>query len=332
MDQDLQQILTIYKLALPRLSASIVKYLNATSEPMSESLVKIKTSIANFLTKVQASKATIEGKDCIETVRSGIHILSNQLSMVTKETSCSYTQVSQEIVSLDTQMNAILDLVANISDVAERIHVLSINASIEAARAGIHGKGFKVIADEVQRLSRETQNFVTTIGSSVEGTQKAFSSLHTTMERNKKEVESFVIDDSTTFANITESLEKQLAQVMSLFSEVFTFTDSLSIDMSAFAPIGILHAVITQEIENLALVQNDLADTALSLIGETQEVFQDSYEQKISEDEAIKKGIDLIRKRLTTSRELDALEEALRSAGVDIGFNLQRNNTEIEFF
>lgn len=319
-------MVAVYKLALPVLFESIVSYLNGTSEPMTETLVRIKTSIADFQGSVRASKTQYEKSGQSTDIKEGIHLLRSHITVVTQETSRSFTEVSSEIAALDSQMMAILGIVANISDVAERIHVLSINASIEAARAGAHGRGFKVIADEVQRLSRETQGFVSTIGTSVSGTQKAFVSLHGSMEKNRKEVDRFLQDDNSTYTRITETIDSQLAGVMSLYSAVMGFIESLEMDMSAFAPLGMLHAIITQEIENLARVSADLSDICASGCSHA-----DPAGPRPS-DPGTAAAVDKIRSRLTTSRELDALEKALRAKGLHGDIDLKRNNTEIEFF
>lgn len=323
-------LLAVYRAALPDLVSSIVTYMNGTSEPMSEKLVRIKTSIADFLAKVKTSQNSYEARNGASKIKDGIHLLRTHITEVTQETSRSFGEVSGEISALDAQMSSILDIVASISDVAERIHVLSINASIEAARAGVHGRGFKVIADEVQRLSRETQTFVTTIGNSVSGTQGAFASLHATMERNRKEVDRFVLDDNSTYKQITDTLDSQIADVMELYQAVLGFIGSLEMDMTAFAPLGMLHAIIAQEVENLALVGRDLIDLIAASSGSDSR--PGAACEARPEDAGVRKGIESIRKRLTTSRELDALEAAVKKAGWSGQANLKRTNTEIEFF
>lgn len=319
-------MVAVYQAAIPSLFASIVKYLTNTSEPMSETLVQIKTLMSDFQHEVRNSKKDYESSNHASDIKDGIHILRSHITEVTQETSRSFSEVSTEIKTLDSQMMSILEIVASISDVAERIHVLSINASIEAARAGPHGRGFKVIADEVQRLSRETQSFVSTIGTGISGTKTAFSSLHTTMERGRTQVERFVMDDTSTYMKITDTLDTQLAGVMELYTAVMGFIGSLEMDMSAFAPLGMLHAIVTQEIENLELLTSDIvAKCAESCPNKGKTVHK-------AGDSGVVTGIERLRSRLTTSRELDALEAGLSKAGFFEAQSLKRSNTEIEFF
>lgn len=318
--------LSVYAHVLPTLFESIVNYLNATSEPMSETLVKIKTGITDFISRVREDKKQFETNDGSADVKEGVHRMREHITEVTQVNAKSCQEVSSKILALDTQMMGILDIVASISDVAERIHILSINASIEAARAGTHGRGFKIIADEVQRLSLETQSFVHTIGTSVSTTQSAFTSLHGIMERNRKDVERFVFDDNSTYQTISDSLDRQLTGVLDLYQAVLEFIGSLDVDMTAFAPIGMLHAIITQEIENLGHIVDDLSQEGQKVV----ECIGKNEEGAASP--AVKQAIDMIRARLTTSRELDALEESLKKAGLHAAADLKRNNTVIEFF
>ncbi len=310
--------------AFPALFGSVVSYLNRTSEPMSETLVRIKTSIAAFQDKVQASKSDYEQRGHSNDIMDGIQKLREHITEVTQGASRSFAEVAGEIDGLSDQMKGILEIVANISDVAERIHVLSINASIESARAGVHGRGFKVIADEVQRLSKETQGFVQSIGISVNGTKHAFSTLHGTMEKNRREVDRYVSDDHSTYQHISETLNSQVGGVVSLYQAVLSFIESLDMDMSAFAPLGQLHAIITQEIENLARLGDDVVQSGLALTR--------CGEPLPTDETLIREASERIRARLTTSRELDALASALDAAGYRGLADMKRNNIDIEFF
>lgn len=319
-------VLAVYKAAFPELFASIVLYLNKTSEPISESLVKIKTLIANFQAGIAKSKDEYERHGQIKVIKDGIELLRSHIEGLSDLSTRSFSDVAKEISSLDEQMKLILNIVLNISDVAARIHVLSINASIEAARAGVHGRGFKVIADEVQKLSKETQSFVTTIEENVAATQKAFTSLHSTMDKNRKEIDRHAKEDITENERISETLDTQLLVIKELYAGIMTFVDSLQLDMNAFAPLGMLHAIITQEIENLDKVVFDLVSLCA-------EACPNSKDFVVSATDAgTERGISIIRKRLTTSRELDALEKALRQSGLAILSDLKRDNVEIEFF
>lgn len=313
----------VYAKALPELFLSIVEYLNKTSDPMSETLVKIKTAIAEFLTSIHQTTNDYTSDNATTQLKEGIIQLRKHITEITKSTSRSFSEVSKEISGLNDQMLSILEIVANISDVAERIHILSINASIEAARAGVHGRGFKVIADEIQRLSKETQTFVSTISTTFGSTKTAFNSLDEIMKKNEKTIEIMVLEDSSTYDDVSQAIEKQLADFMNLSSGIITFIRSLEVDMSTLSPLAVLHTIITQEIENLGKINQDL----ISLIQNSAHEY-DTLKQGLSDGETVTR----LRNRLTTSRELDALDKTIQGLNLQGSFNLKRTNTDIELF
>ena len=98
-------------------------------------------------------------------------------------------QVASGLVdSLTQRSNEITSVISLIDDIAEQTNLLALNAAIEAARAGEHGRGFAVVADEVRKLAERTQKSLNEIAANVNLVTQSIEDMGATIKESASDM------------------------------------------------------------------------------------------------------------------------------------------------
>ena len=122
-------------------------------------------------------------------------------------------ELSQKINSLVEQTQDIQDILDIIKDIADQTNLLALNAAIEAARAGEHGRGFAVVADEVRKLAEKTQHSINNINATIMVVVQNVQNISEEMDKESIEMTDLTQKSSQMLEILNRSKESSLKMV-----------------------------------------------------------------------------------------------------------------------
>jgi len=163
-------------------TATIVAQTVSTVDEMKQT-VQLSSQKAKHVSDT-AQKAVVvsqTGRKSVEDVIEGMNLIQQQME-----------SIAQSIVRLSEQSQAIGEIVATVKDLAEQSNLLAVNAAIEANKAGEHGRGFSVVAQEVRNLAEQSKRATAQIRSLLGDIQKGTNIAVLATEQGAKAVENGV--------------------------------------------------------------------------------------------------------------------------------------------
>lgn len=174
-------------------------------------------SINDSLRDVERTKKEIqEAKQSLDLASEHLTIMTNQLDHTVEVEA----EINQRLNTLSHDADQVKSVLTVIGDIAEQTNLLALNAAIEAARAGEHGRGFAVVADEVRKLAERTQKSLLESNATINVIVQGINEITEQMNSNAKNIQAL--------SNSSEEVNTQMNTTVSIVNKTANAVDSLA--------------------------------------------------------------------------------------------------------
>lgn len=265
---------------------SSISQISTTASQLSSSASETSSSISEVTTTMEEVKQTSEvskekaenvsqsadrtsrishaGKEATKNTMEGVNRIKNEMNYIAEST-----------VKLSEQTQRIGEIINTVNDIADQSNILSVNAAIEASKAGEHGRGFAVVAQEVKSLADQSKEATNQIKTILDDIQKATSAAVMATERGTKTVEE-AVELSEQAGDAIDRLSKNVSESSEAAMQITASTQQQMSGMDQLSQA--MESINDATLQNLDSVkQLEEAIKNLESMGQTLRQFVQNY-------------------------------------------------------
>ncbi|MGX2959384.1 methyl-accepting chemotaxis protein [Peribacillus sp. JNUCC 23] len=225
--------------------ATTMQELAAGTESEARTASELANIMGLFSTSVQEANSNGE---LIQKASNEVFQMTSEGSQLMESSNKQMAKIDQivqdavhKVQGLDVKSQEISNLVSIIQEIAAQTNLLALNAAIEAARAGEHGRGFAVVADEVRKLAEQVSSSVADITDIVAGIQYESSLVTTSLQDGYNEVKQGTTQIKTTretFASISSAVTEMVNSIKTVSENLSSISSNSEIMNGSISEIA----------------------------------------------------------------------------------------------
>lgn len=219
-------------------------------------------------TSIQQAKETKENIDSTGSTLKAVNEQIVNLAQEIERRSHNELELAHKLEQLSSETEAVKSVLSVISDIADQTNLLALNAAIEAARAGEHGRGFAVVADEVRKLAERTQKSLSEINTTISIITQSVNDASTSMSQNAKAIEKLSVSANETEKDINSSvnaIENSITEVDETVTSYIENSETIASMIIRLQDIEKLSQSNQVTIDEISGISSNIMDTTVNL-------------------------------------------------------------------